>query len=148
MASEQMIQEHSEEEAFETTSCIIKQHLNFIKCFGAMCIALIVILTVVIFSTVDTTRYTVKHSIPVKPKNVNVCHFVKQFDLLGGLNMTVCNIEGNIVLDDRDNKSCDISMELQQWLRVKQIMPLIDTAIQEARRYWINLQQLHPKDKK
>ena len=139
MANEQMIQEHYVD---ESRSCL-KQHLNLVKCFGVICIVSVTVLTVVIASTTNIKRETLlKQPVTTTPISTNICNFVKQFDLLDGLNMTVCNIEGTVILDLRQNKSCDISMELRQWLRVKQIIPLIDTAIEEARRYWMNLQQL------
>ena len=93
MASEQMIREHSVEES-ETRVCVIKQHLNLIKWFGVIRLASVVILTVVMESTFNHRGYTqLKQSIAMKPNNTSTCHFVKQFDLLDLLNMSVCNIQ-------------------------------------------------------
>ncbi|MEW8543560.1 MAG: hypothetical protein AB2693_08480, partial [Candidatus Thiodiazotropha sp.] len=80
MANQQMIREHYVDES-ETRSCL-KQHLNLVKWFGVICIASVVILSVVVVSTANTKPYTLlKEPISTNTGSTNICHFVKQFDL-------------------------------------------------------------------
>ena len=90
-----------------------------IKCVGVNCIASVVIPRL----TAEITL--LKQSIVTTPKTTYTCHFIKRW---------------LVVRIKYDCKSCDISMELR---KLWQIIHLIDTAIQEARRYWMNLQQLN-----
>ena len=82
--------------------------------------------------------------------NETACVFIKQYDIYHDTYVTVCNRYGVVLLDIRkffNNTASIIGIQLseRQWLRLKQISPLVDKATAEARTYWKDLKVLKYK---
>ncbi len=83
----------------------------------------------------------------LRPQHQSACVFVKQYHLGGSTYATVCNRNGDVVVDIRrivngTASIIGIPLELRQWLTLKGSSKRIDEAISEARTYWNSLQQL------
>ena len=125
----------------------IKRRMNGIKWIGTTVMILIVIIVpgIVLISASSHSQPPIDYEI--KP-NATVCVFVKRYNLSENIYLTVCNLNGYIMLDIRQflNETSTIKgfgLELRQWLTLKQLTHQIDVAIVEARTYWKNLQRLH-----
>ena len=123
-------------------SISIKDHMKFIKLVGSAFLAsvvLVAVISIVIFSPSKKTTINVGEQLNITGKE---CHFVKRYSLGNRLNLTVCNDKENIYLDARASDTVSLRLSLLQWQRIKQIAPLIDKAIHEARTYWMRLKRL------
>lgn len=83
----------------------------------------------------------------IQQENETACVFIKQYDIYHDTCITVCNRYGDVVIDVRkffNNTPSVIGIQIgeRQWLRLKQVSPLVDRAITEARTYWKDLKIL------
>lgn len=79
--------------------------------------------------------------------NHTACLYAKQYHLNENVYITVCNMNGDVLLDIRQflNNTATIKgiqLNLRQWLTLKQMSRPIDVAIMEARTYWKHLKAL------
>ena len=120
----------------------LRCHLTIIKWIGVVIIAS--------FCAVPGFVILSQHacSLPVSDKgmrpNTAECLYTKQFYLQESLYATVCNQQGYVFVDIRqfDNRTdttLGVDFRLLEWLTLKQLLPRIDTAIDEARTYWKDL---------
>ncbi len=144
------------EEEIEETDQMMEQgidnarrYITVGKWIGAAVIIMVtlsipgIILSSLAVSQVLPLDYEVK----VNNENRTACVFVKRYDLRDGVHLTVCNIEGDIILDIRRfvNEKASIRgipLNLKQWLTLKQIASTVDTAINESRTYWKELKEM------
>ena len=124
----------------------IKCHLNIIKWVGVLLI--LSTCTVPGIVMITTAHYpTPADSIVTPDVNQTDCIYVKQYHLQHNTYATVCNMNGHILVDLRRyiNGTATVigmQLELNQWLTLKQTIPSIDKAIEEARAYWKTLKSL------
>lgn len=123
----------------------LKGHFRVVKLIGVVFIALFCALPGIVMISVSVThRRPVDYEIQPIDLNHTACLYVKQYHLQGNVYGTLCNQNGLIFLDIRrflngTATPIGIQLELHQWLTLKQLTPLIDEAISEARNYWRTL---------
>lgn len=122
----------------------LKKRLTTLKWVGVILIALSCSVPGIVF-----LNDTGSHNSDAQPQKLNktVCRYIKQYDLLDSTYITVCNRDGEVFSDLRqiiNNTSIitGIKLSLKQWQKLKQLAPLIDTAMYEARTYWKDLKTL------
>ena len=126
---------------------VIHQHLNIVKLVGVIFILLstCIIPPLVLVNTVCRERRArnseISQPAPSADINQTACVFVKQFSLGVNTYITICNLQSEIIVDIRrfingTSTIIGITIDLQQWLTLKQITPLVDRAIYEARTFW------------
>ena len=125
----------------------VKRRINGIKWIGALTMILIVITVpgIILISVSSPSQPPIDFEI--KP-NATACVYVKRYNLSENIYLSVCNLNGYIMLDIRQfiNESSTIKgigLNTRQWSSLKQLTQHIDVAIDEARTYWKNLQRLH-----
>lgn len=146
-------------EESETKIAFLRQHIYLVKTVGVVFIILSVCIipSVVLISTVcsrhdndigaSTTQIDVDDiAVTTTPIDANqtACLYVKQFTLARNMRVTVCNQHSEIIVDIRrfingTSTIIGIPLHLHQWLTLKQLTPLIDRAIAEARTFWKNV---------
>lgn len=127
----------------QPSGAYIKEHMRGVKWIA---LTFIVALTVsipglVMISVSSPQTVTLKRE---ENMNNTVCVFVKRFHLTEKVYVTVCNLNGEMVLDIRKfvNNTATIKglrLNLNQWGTLKQTMHSIDVAVNEARTYWKHL---------
>lgn len=127
----------------QPSSAYIKEHMRGVKWIA---LTFIVALTVsipglVMISVSSPQTVTLKRE---ENMNNTACVFVKRFHLTEKVYVTVCNLNGEMVLDIRKfvNNTATIKglrLNLNQWGTLKQTMHSIDVAVNEARTYWKHL---------
>ena len=117
----------------------IKRRMKGIKWIGTTVMILIVIIVpgIVLISASSHSQTPIDYEI--KP-NATACVFVKRYNLSDNIYLTVCNLNGYIMLDIRQflNETSTlkgIELDLRQWLTLKQLTHQIHVAIVEARTY-------------
>ena len=125
----------------------IKCHLTIIKWIGVILILSTCALPGVVLIGVSHCPPEVE-PVAMRPNlNQSACVYVKQYYLRGNTYATVCNMNGQIVMDIRrfingSTTLIGIQLNLNQWLSLKQMTPQIDIGIAEARTYWKTLKNL------
>ena len=124
----------------------IKRHIDGIKWIGVAIIMTVVVSVPGIVLISQSPRHT-EDRVIVSP-NDTTCVFVKRYNLTERIYLTVCNLNGYVTLDIRQflNNTPTvkgIALSLHQWLTLKQMIHPIDTAIDEARTYWLRLRRLN-----
>ena len=128
----------------------LKSRLSFLKWIGVILIAAVCSIPgLVVLSANNSLSYrpTAKGEL-----NETVCKYIKQYSLDDSTYVTVCNTDGDVILDARrflNGKATStwITLDLRQWLKLKQITPLIDSAIFEARTYVRDVKTMTYTDK-
>ncbi|MES9903035.1 MAG: hypothetical protein ABW168_10165 [Sedimenticola sp.] len=127
-----------------------KRYLAVAKWIGAAMLTILVLSMpgIVISLSATSQRPTLDYEVKIDDANRTACVFVKRYDLREGVYLTVCNMNGHIILDIRRffNETASIRgipLNLNQWLTLKQMTGTIDTAINEARTYWKELKELN-----
>ncbi len=136
-------------EALEETSANTKCHLTIVKLLGVSLTLITILSPVFVILGITISRDT-QHSLDyeaVRNLNLTSCVFVKQYNLGGNTYATVCNRNGDVIVDIRKfvngtATTIGIPLELRQWLTLKRMTTRIFTAISEARTYWNSLQHL------
>ena len=127
---------------FETED--IQRHITVLKWTGVTLIMLATILTPVIVFTGSMVQFKPPMDYEVKvtdSNNETACIYVKRYNLGDHVYLTVCNLNGEILIDIRQffNQSASIRgipLNLKQWNSLKQMSQMIDSAVSEARTYW------------
>ena len=122
----------------------LKGHFRTIKRIGVIVMVLICAVPGIVMVSVSVTNRPPNNDINPINLNHTACVYVKQYHLQGNVYGTLCNQNGLIFLDVRRflNETASpigIQLELHQWITLKQLTPLIDEAISEARTYWKTL---------
>lgn len=151
-----IMESFTEENVFHMESRNLKCHLNVIKWIGVVVLLFvstsipgIIILNDQKARSVDVLDYKIE----MQQQNETACVFIKQYDIYHDTYVTVCNRYGVVVLDIRrffnDTASIiGIQISERQWIKLKQVTPLVDKAISEARTYWKDLKILKYKNEK
>ena len=116
----------------------VKRHLRLAKWVGIILIALATGVSIPPLAMSNT---------PTQPKwsekNISdiACAYVKRYNLTLNTYITVCNMNGDIMLDIQRNTaiSMKITLTVGQWLSLKNVISGVDSAISEARTYWKDL---------
>ena len=124
----------------------LKNNLNTIKKNAT------VIICITIYATPGFVILSQREGLHCTPLSINgklklnasACLFNKQFRLLDNIYATVCNQDGYVSLDVRKFVNgtptiIGVDLSLMQWLSLKQLTSIIDTAISEARTFWKKL---------
>ncbi|MES9880678.1 MAG: hypothetical protein ABW185_07335 [Sedimenticola sp.] len=129
-------------EQADTKTAFLRQHINLVKIIGVIFILLsaFIIPSVVLMTTVCFPNNTYSSEIDVEA-NQTACMYVKQFALSRNMRVTVCNQGSEIIVDMRrfingTSTIIGLPLQLRQWSKLKQLTPLIDRAIFEARTFW------------
>lgn len=138
-----------EENRFHEQTHNLKCHLKVIKWVGVV-ILLFVSTSIPGFMILTGEKSHQPDGLDYKIEtqhNETACVFIKQYDIYQDTYVTVCNRYGVVVIDIRrfynDTASIiGIQLSERQWLRLKQLSPLVDKAISEARTYWKDLKIL------
>lgn len=122
----------------------VKGTFNVMKRIGIVLIALLCVIPGIVMISVSVSHHPLDYEIKPIDLNHTSCLYVKQYHLQENVYGTLCNQNGLIFLDIRrflngTATPIGIQLELQQWLALKQLTPLIDEAISEARTYWKTL---------
>ncbi|KAL4221135.1 hypothetical protein ACF0H5_019394 [Mactra antiquata] len=128
------------EESDESILKLFNKRFHTIKKCGLVLMVLIVCLTpglVIITSTphhIHQHEYIEMNDIIV---NQTACGYIKQFDLLENIYLTVCNRDNFVLLDIRRffNQTASIQgigLNIHQWSQLKKLLHLIDTAISKS----------------
>lgn len=133
----------------QDNSWFIKRHIGIVKAIGTVlivCVMCGIIPPMVLIATTNSSRPVDAVIESGSDMNHTACIYVKQFVIGGNVRVTVCNRGSNtIVVDVRrfingTSTILGIPIDVQQWRRLKQTVPLIDKAIDDAKTYWSNLQ--------
>ena len=127
---------------FETED--IQRHITVLKWTGVTLIMLATILTPVIVYTGSMVQSKPPLDYEVKvtdSNNETACIYVKRYNLSDHVYLTVCNLNGEILIDIRQffNQTASlrgIPLNLHQWYSLKQMSQMVDSAVHEARTYW------------
>lgn len=122
----------------------LKSRLTVFKWVGVILISLACTVPGIVFLSSNNIP---DYGIVLGDMNQTVCSYIKQYNLGDLTYLTVCNRNGEVFLDTRrfingTGTIIGIQLNLRQWLRLKQVFPLIDTAISEARTYWNDMKKL------
>lgn len=127
----------------------LKRHIKFVKWIGVLLLLFCStsIPGILILNKENAHQSTVLDYKIEADQNETACVFIKQYDIYHGTYVTVCNRYGVVVLDIRrfvnDTPSIiGIQLTERQWIRLKQVWPLVDKSILEARMYWRDLKVL------
>jgi hypothetical protein len=133
---------------YEDTTGNMRCHLTVIKWIGAVLIFVTCMAPLMVLVGISGSREKPDYEVKEIPSaNQTGCVFVKQYRLGGTTYATVCNRNGELIVDIRKilNGTASIvgiPLELRQWLNLKRTTKLIDTAISEGRTYWNSLKRL------
>ena len=127
----------------------MKRRLKMVKEFGVMSLLVMtftLLSGIVLISTASTRNN--HQPLDYELRENASCTYVKRFDITKGVWLTVCNKNGTIFLDIRQyvndtSTAHGIQLDIQQWLTLKQLIPVTDEAVEEARTYWLNLRIIH-----
>lgn len=149
----ELIGQDTSERGYDNLRC----HMTIVKWIGIILIVSTCTSTVFVLVGMSISRHSKSSEVDCVIKleeesqrpNVSetACVYVKQYNLRENTYVTVCNREGEVFIDIRRFLNgtatiLGIPLSLHQWLTLKQVTPLIDRAITEARTYWKTLQSL------